>query len=91
MNKPPSKIGPYTVDGELGRGGMGIVYRATDSRLGRVVAIKSLHDLGSSNPESRGRFEREARAQAALNHHNIAAIHGIEQMSIDLEMVVLGG
>ena len=76
MNKPLKHIGPYTIEGELGRGGMGVVYQATDTRLDRLVAIKSLHDQVLANPESLPRFEREARALAALNHPNIAGIHG---------------
>ncbi len=79
MNKPLNHLGPYVIEGELGRGGMGVVYQATDTRLGRLVAIKSLHDQVVNNPESLARFEREARALAALNHANIAGIHGIEK------------
>ena len=79
MNNPPKQLGPYAIEGELGRGGMGVVYRATDSRLGRPVAIKALHDQVVANPQSLARFEREARALAALNHPNIAGIHGFEQ------------
>jgi serine/threonine protein kinase len=79
MNNPKQHIGPYTVNGELGRGGMGVVYKATDSRLNRPVAIKSLHDQMLANPENLARLEREARALAALNHPNIAGIHGVEQ------------
>jgi Tol biopolymer transport system component len=72
------RIGPYEVLAELGAGGMGDVYRARDPRLGRDVAIKVLPPLFLSDPERRARFEREARALAALNHPNIAVIHGIE-------------
>ncbi len=79
MNEPLKHIGPYTIEGELGRGGMGVVYQAIDTRLDRRVAIKSLHDQVQANPESLPRFEREARALAALNHPNIAGIHGLEQ------------
>ncbi len=79
MNEPLKHIGPYTIDAELGRGGMGVVYRATDSRLHRPVAIKSLHDQVLADPESLARFEREAHALAALNHPNIAGIHGLEE------------
>jgi serine/threonine protein kinase len=79
MNKPLKNIGPYAIDGELGRGGMGVVYQAKDTRLDRLVAIKSLHENVSADPDSLPRFEREARALAALNHSNIAGIHGIEQ------------
>ena len=69
----------YRIEEELGRGGMGVVYRATDSKLGRQVAIKVLPESFAQNPERLARFEREARMLAALNHPNIAAIHGIEE------------
>ncbi len=79
MNEYSTSIGPYLIDSELGRGGMGVVYRATDPRLSRRVAIKSLHDRLLDNPDSLGRFLREAQALAALNHPNIAGIHGMEE------------
>jgi serine/threonine-protein kinase len=69
----------YRIEEELGKGGMGIVYRATDSKLGRQVAIKVLPESFAQDPERLARFEREARMLAALNHPNIAAIHGIEE------------
>jgi serine/threonine protein kinase len=74
-----SKLGPYEIRSPLGAGGMGEVYRAYDSRLGRDVAIKVLRDTGAS-ADLRNRFEREARAVAALNHPNIIAVYdfGIE-------------
>src|SRR5271170_4472940 len=76
---PNSKLGPYEIKSTLGVGGMGEVYRARDSRLNRDVAIKVLRDDGVS-ADLRSRFEREARAVAALNHPNIIAVHdfGIE-------------
>ena len=74
------RVGPYEVLGELGAGGMGEVYRARDPKLGRDVAIKVLPALFLSDPERRARFEREARVLAALNHPNIAVIHGIEDV-----------
>jgi serine/threonine protein kinase len=77
--KPPAQIGTYTVDCEIGRGGMGVVYKATDSALDRLVAIKGLPEQVSNNPELMVRFEREAKTLAALNHPNIAGIHGIEE------------
>ncbi|MCP4570992.1 MAG: serine/threonine protein kinase [bacterium] len=79
MNELPERIGRYAIDAEIGRGGMGVVYRALDSRLGRVVAIKALHQQATVGTGTPDRFEREARALAALNHPNIAAIHGIER------------
>jgi len=75
----PAQIGAYSVDCEIGRGGMGVVYKATDSRLDRLVAIKGLPDHFANNPELMTRFEREAKTLAALNHPNIAGIHGIEE------------
>jgi len=75
----PAQIGAYSVDCEIGRGGMGVVYKATDSRLDRLVAIKGLPDHFTNNPELMTRFEREAKTLAALNHPNIAGIHGIEE------------
>jgi eukaryotic-like serine/threonine-protein kinase len=75
---PGSNIGHYQVLGPLGAGGMGEVYRARDTKLGRDVALKILPAAVSSDPERRARFAREARALAALNHPNIAQVHGFE-------------
>jgi serine/threonine protein kinase len=72
-----SRFGPYEVAAQLGEGGMGEVYRAHDTRLGRDVALKVLHSDVAQNTERRTRFEREARAVAALNHPNIVAIFDI--------------
>ena len=74
-----SSIGSYTIVSLLGKGGMGEVYRARDSRLGREVAIKMLPDSFVADPERVARFDREARLLAALNHPNIATIHGLEE------------
>jgi Tol biopolymer transport system component len=71
------QVGPYHVRELVGVGGMGEVYRAHDSTLGRDVALKILPDLWLADPERRGRFEREARVLASLNHPNIAAIYGV--------------
>ncbi|MHC5029122.1 MAG: protein kinase domain-containing protein, partial [Planctomycetota bacterium] len=79
MPDPGSIIGHYEVLGELGRGGMGIVYRARDPRLDRDVAIKALPEEVSSDPARLERFEREGRALAQLNHPNVAGIHGVEE------------
>jgi serine/threonine protein kinase len=70
-------LGPYTIAGPLGAGGMGEVYRARDPRLDRDVAIKVLPASLAADPDSRARFEREARAVAALSHPNILAIHDV--------------
>jgi hypothetical protein len=71
-------LGAYEILGPIGAGGMGEVYRARDTRLGRDVAIKVLPDLFARDPERLERFDREARLLAALNHPNIAHIHGVE-------------
>jgi serine/threonine protein kinase len=73
-----SRLGPYEIVGPLGAGGMGEVYRARDTRLGREVAIKALPEEFSRDPERLARFEREARLLASLQHANIAGIHGLE-------------
>ena len=77
--QPGDTIGPYRIEALVGEGGMGAVYRATDTRLHRTVAIKLVAPGLSANPESRARFEREGRLLASLNHPNVAAIHGMEE------------
>ncbi len=72
-----SQLGPYTIASPLGAGGMGEVYRARDSRLGRDVAIKVLPSSSSADPDRLQRFEQEARAAAALNHPNILALYDV--------------
>ena len=74
-----SRIGPYEIVGSLGAGGMGEVYRARDSKLNRDVAIKVLPESFAHDPDRLARFEREAQVLAALNHPNIAHIHGLEK------------
>jgi len=74
-----SKLGPYEIVAPLGAGGMGEVYRARDPRLGREVAVKILPEAFSQDPARLARFDREARALAALNHPGIAGIYGIEE------------
>ena len=66
-----TQIGPYQVVGLIGQGGMGEVYRAHDTKLGRDVALKVLPDLFADGPERLARFQREARVLASLNHPNI--------------------
>jgi serine/threonine-protein kinase len=77
---PGTKIGPYEVVALLGTGGMGEVYRASDPRLGREVAIKVLPEATRASPELGARFEREAKVLASINHPNIATIHGLEDL-----------
>ena len=73
-----TRLGPFEILGLLGVGGMGEVYRARDSRLGRDVAIKVLPDALALDAERLARFEREARLLASMSHPGIAAIHGLE-------------
>ena len=74
---PGTRLGPYEILAPLGAGGMGEVYRARDSRLDRVVAVKLLSPQLAGAPESRARFEREARAVSALNHPHVCALYDI--------------
>ncbi len=76
---PGSRVGPFEILAPLGKGGMGEVFRARDTRLRREVAIKSLPDAVARDAERRSRFEREARLLGALNHANIATLYGIEE------------
>lgn len=73
-------IGPFKIERELGRGGMGVVYLATDTKLDRLVAIKALPADLAAAPDRLARFQREAKVLAALNHPNVGAIHGLEQL-----------
>jgi eukaryotic-like serine/threonine-protein kinase len=72
-----TKLGPYEIIGPLGAGGMGEVYRARDTRLDRMVAIKVLPASSATDADRLRRFETEARAIAALNHPHILAVHDI--------------
>src|SRR3984957_15200718 len=72
-------LGPYEILSAIGAGGMGEVYQARDSKLGRDVAIKVLPEAFAHDPERLSRFQREAKILAALNHPNIATIYGLEQ------------
>jgi eukaryotic-like serine/threonine-protein kinase len=86
--KSGSSLGPYLVGERIGAGGMGEVYQARDTRLGRDVAIKVLPEAFAFDGERRRRLEREARLLASLNHPHIAAIHGIEETSGHLALVL---
>ncbi len=83
-----SRIAHYDVTALIGEGGMGQVYQATDTQLGREVALKILPEAFADDPDRLARFQREAQVLASLNHPNIAAIHGIEQ-SGDTRALVL--
>src|SRR5438093_278801 len=69
-----TRVGPYEIIGAIGAGGMGEVYRARDTRLGRDVAVKVLPEAFAKDPDRAARFEREAQSIAALSHPNILAI-----------------
>jgi serine/threonine protein kinase/Tol biopolymer transport system component len=88
---PGARIGPYEVTALLGAGGMGEVYRATDTNLARQVAIKVLPESMAADAERLARFDREAKTLAALNHPHIAAIYGLErsdgQTALVMELV----
>ncbi len=74
-------LGHYEITDKLGQGGMGSVWLAQDSKLGRQVAIKTLPEEFAKDEERLARFEREAKLLASLNHPNIATIHGLEEDS----------
>ena len=74
-----TKLGSYEVVAQIGAGGMGEVYQARDSKLGRDVAIKVLPEAFAHDADRLSRFQREAKMLASLNHPNIATIHGLEQ------------
>ena len=78
---PGARLGPYQIESKLGEGGMGEVFRAVDTRLGRPVAIKFAHERFSA------RFEREARAIASLNHPNICTLHDIGPNYLVMELL----
>jgi serine/threonine-protein kinase len=83
----PQTIAHYRITAKLGGGGMGEVYRATDTKLGRDVAIKILPESFAHDPDRLARFTREAQVLASLNHPNIAAIYGVEDRALVMELV----
>jgi eukaryotic-like serine/threonine-protein kinase len=83
-----TRLGPYKIASQLGVGGMGEVYRATDTSLGRDVAVKVLPAAFASDEDRVARFEREARTLACLNHPNIAAVYGLERSGETLALVM---
>jgi serine/threonine protein kinase len=86
-----TRLGAYEITGPLGSGGMGEVYRATDSRLKRQVAIKILPGALASDPERLARFQREAEVLASLNHPHIAAVYGLEDVQGSKALVMEAG
>ena len=86
---PGSRIGPFRIERELGRGGVGVVYLAHDTKLDRSVAIKSLPPEVTDNPKALSRFTREARVLASLNHPNIATIYDELEEADGLSYLVL--
>jgi serine/threonine protein kinase len=84
---PQKAIAHYRIISKLGEGGMGEVWRATDTKLGRDVAIKVLPEAFARDPDRMARFTREAQLLASLNHPNIAAIYGVEERALVMELV----
>src|SRR6478752_5895309 len=84
---PGDKFGQYEIVAPIGAGGMGEVYRARDTKLKRDVAIKVLPEAFARDPERMARFQREAEVLASLNHPNIAAIYGVEERALVMELV----
>ena len=85
---PGDRLGPYEILSAIGAGGMGEVFRATDTNLGRQVAIKVLPDTFAQDPERVARFEREAKTLASLNHPNIAQIVIVQNWGEELKRLV---
>jgi serine/threonine protein kinase len=82
-----TKLGPFEILAPIGAGGMGEVYRARDTKLKRDVAIKVLPEAFARDPERMARFQREAEVLASLNNPNIAAIYGVEERALVMELV----
>src|SRR5687767_12211498 len=85
---PGTNLGPYEITGQIGVGGMGEVYRAMDTHLKRAVAIKVLPAGLAGDADRLARFQREAEVLAALNHSNIAQIHGLEKSAGMIALVM---
>ena len=85
---PGTQLGPYSITALIGTGGMGEVYRATDTNLKRAVAIKVLPASVAADVERLARFQREAEVLASLNHPNIAAIYGLERSGATTALVM---
>jgi eukaryotic-like serine/threonine-protein kinase len=85
---PGTRLGVYQITAPLGEGGMGQVWRATDTSLGRHVAIKILPEAFAADPDRLARFEREAKTLASLNHPHIAAIYAVEKSGGTLALVM---
>ncbi len=83
-----TNIAHYKITAKIGEGGMGVVYRATDTKLDREVAIKVLPAEFANNTDRMARFEREAKVLASLNHPNIAQIYGVEERALIMELVL---
>ena len=88
-----TRLGPFEILAPLGAGGMGEVYRARDSRLGREVAVKVLSPEFAADVDRRKRFEQEARSASALNHPNIVTIHdiGTDDSTVYIAMELIDG
>jgi serine/threonine protein kinase len=82
-----TNLGPYQILAPIGAGGMGEVYRARDTKLKREVALKVLPDVFARDSGRMIRFQREAEVLASLNHPNIAAIYGVEERALVMELV----
>ena len=88
---PGTQLGSYEIASLIGKGGMGEVYRARDTKLKRDVALKVLPEIFAGDPDRMARFQREAEVLASLNHPNIAHIYGVEERALAMELVDVPG